>query len=398
MHNQPTNICVVLPSPIGYSETFLQTHVDGLAAAVNYLENFPVDVGAVWSDQEADKTSEKLKRLVRMVWHRYLLNSIKHKNVKKFFNCHNVGVVLAEFGHTGVGVLSTCQNLEIPLIVHFHGFDAYSNSVLERNKDSYIKLFTYASAIVAVSRHMTEQLVRLGAPREKVVYNAYGVDTAKFQNHCYDASAMQILAVGRFVEKKAPYLTILAFKKVLEELPGAKLVMVGAGELFDPCRQLIRSLHIERSVDLRGVLSHGQVAELMRTSQVFVQHSLVPASGDSEGTPVAILEAAASALPVVSTKHTGIVDAVIHGKTGWLVDEGDIDGMADYLRLLLREPDLAVKMGKRGREHVCDNFDSQKSVDNLRRIIANVVSFRKSEPPAPNTERERHIVGVVQRL
>jgi glycosyltransferase involved in cell wall biosynthesis len=245
---------------------------------------------------------------------------------------------------------------------------------------------------------MTEQLVRLGAPREKVVYNAYGVDTAKFGKLCYDASPMQILAVGRFVEKKAPYLTILAFKKVLDELPGAKLVMVGAGELFDPCRQLIRSLHIERSVDLRGVLSHGQVAELMRTSQMFVQHSLVPASGDSEGTPVAILEAAASALPVVSTKHTGIVDAVIHGKTGWLVDEGDIDGMADYIRLLLRKPDLAVEMGKRGRQHVCDNFDSQKSVDNLRQIIENVVCFRKSEPPASNTERERHIVGVVQRL
>ena len=107
--------------------------------------------------------------------------------------------------------------------------------------------------------------------------------------------------------------------------------MVGAGLLHDVCSKLVKALHIEHAVELKGIVDHAGVAALMQESRVFVQHSLVPASGDTEGTPVAILEAGAAGLPVVSTKHAGISEAVIHGKTGFLVDEGDIDAMAEYI-------------------------------------------------------------------
>jgi len=180
------------------------------------------------------------------------------------------------------------------------------------------------------------------------------------------------------VEKKAPYLTILAFKEVLERLPGARLVMVGSGELHDVCRQIIRSLHIEHAVDLKGIVNHDQIAELMRQSAVFVQHSLVPNSGDREGTPVSILEASASALPVVSTRHAGITDAVIHGKTGFLVDEGDIDGMSQYLYQLLSNPGLADEMGKHARAHIGANFNMEVSIQKLRHILDNSVAGKAS--------------------
>ena len=64
-------------------------------------------------------------------------------------------------------------------------------------------------------------------------------------------------------------------------------------------------------MELKGIVSHEEVALLMQESRVFVQHSLVPSSGDTEGTPVAILEAGAAGLPVVSTKHAGISEVVI---------------------------------------------------------------------------------------
>ena len=369
MNKPPTNICVVLPSPIGYSETFLQAHVDKLGAAVSYLENFPIDVNAEFSMPGPLDQTEQLKRRMRIAWHRYVMNPKKNIHVRKFFKSNNIGVVLAEYGLTGAGVLDGCKDLKIPLVVHFHGYDAYSKVVLERYKESYKKMFAYASAIIAVSRHMTEQLIKLGAPREKVFYNAYGVDTTKFGHGCRPASNKQVLAVGRFVEKKAPYLTILAFVKVLKRLPEAKLVMVGAGELHDTCCQLIKSLHMEHAVDLKGAMNHDQVVSVMQESRVFVQHSLVPKSGDAEGAPVAIIEAGASGLPVVSTRHTGIVDAVIDGQTGFLVDEGDIDGMAEYIHLLLSRPELAAEMGKRAREHMCQNFSMESSVQNLRSIL-----------------------------
>ena len=143
-----------------------------------------------------------------------------------------------------------CRELRIPLVVHFHGADAYSTENLDRHKESYKKMFVYSSAIISVSRHMTEQLVRLGAPNEKVFYNSYGVEVCKFKQASFHAFPLRALAVGRFVEKKAPYLTILAFKKVLERLPEAKLEMVGVGPLHEVCRQLIQSLHMEHAVHL----------------------------------------------------------------------------------------------------------------------------------------------------
>ena len=117
------------------------------------------------------------------------------------------------------------------------------------------------------------------------------------------------------------------------------------------------------------MLSHDEVAEVMRRSRVFVQHSLVPASGDCEGTPVAVLEAAASGLPVVSTRHTGIVDAVIEGQTGFLVNEGDIDSMAEYIYLLLSDPARAAEMGQRARECITQKFSLEGSIETLRDIL-----------------------------
>jgi glycosyltransferase involved in cell wall biosynthesis len=218
---------------------------------------------------------------------------------------------------------------------------------------------------------MVNQLVRLGAPEEKVFYNPYGVDIDKFKQA--PLAQPQVLAIGRFVEKKAPYLTLLAFRKVLDRLPDARLVMAGTGTLLDVCHNIVRSLHMEHAVTLKGAVDHDQVAALMHESRLFVQHSLVPKSGDSEGTPVGILEAGAAGLPVVSTRHAGIMDAVIHGESGFLVDEGDIDGMSEYMHRLLDDNDLAARMGKRGREHIAANFNMDRSIDNLRAIIKRCV-------------------------
>jgi glycosyltransferase involved in cell wall biosynthesis len=276
---------------------------------------------------------------------------------------------LAEFGVTGVGVLQTCRELNLPLVVHFHGYDAYLRRLLDRYGAAYRNLFAYAHGIIAVSTQMIDQLVQLGAPRQKVFYNPYGVDVAKFKPARL-TSRPQALAVGRFVQKKAPYLTILAFQKVLERLPDATLIMVGDGQLQDVCRQLVRSLHLEHAVALQGAVDHEQVVHLMQDSRIFVQHSLVPQSGDSEGTPVGI------------PMHAGIVDTVIHGRTGFLVKERDIDAMADYMFQLLTNPELALEMGKRAREHISQNFNIEKSISNLRAVVDKCTGGELAPQPA----------------
>jgi colanic acid/amylovoran biosynthesis glycosyltransferase len=369
LNRHKSNICVVLPYPADYSETFLRAHVEGLSGVVNYLNGFPVDTRDAYGIHKEYEKTQRLEQRLKGFLHRYVVNPGKTIYLRHFFKANAVSVVLAEYGVTGIGVMEICHQLEIPLVVHFHGYDAYSREILDRYASAYKIMFGYCSGIIAVSRSMVEQLIRLGAPREKVFYNACGVDITEFKKTCLPRSAVQVLATGRFVEKKAPYLTLLAFKKVLDVVPEAHLVMVGGGVLLDVCRKIARSLHIEHAVEFSGPISHKEVANLMQQSRIFVQHSLVPSSGDSEGTPVGIIEAGASGLPVVSTKHGGIVDAVIDGKTGFLVDEGDIDGMAENMCRLLSNKELAVEMGRRAREHIAMNFELETSIKKLRAIL-----------------------------
>ena len=84
---------------------------------------------------------------------------------------------------------------------------------------------------------------------------------------------------------------------------------------------------------------------------------------------MAVLEAGASGLPVVSTRHAGIKDAVIHEKTGFLVAEGDIHTMAEHMTRLTQDPQLAADLGKAGREWVSSEYSMEKSINRLWSII-----------------------------
>jgi colanic acid/amylovoran biosynthesis glycosyltransferase len=377
LKNTSGKVCVVLPYATAYSETFLRTHVEHLAAPVNYLSRFPVEKTASCRDRAEYEETGGLKLWIAGILTRYALNPIKAITVRNFFKVNNIKVVLAEYGVTGIGVMKICRDLSVPLVVHFHGYDAYSRQVLDAYALEYEKLFAYSNGIIAVSRPMVDQLVKIGAPKNKVFYNPCGVDISAFDVGGRKKARLQVIATGRFVEKKAPYLTLLAFKKVLEVVPEARLVMVGDGTLWDVCQKLADSLRMRDAVQFTGAVPHNEVARLMQESRIFVQHSVVPSSGDSEGTPVGILEAGASGLPIVSTRHGGIVDAVIDGETGFLVDEGDIDGMAERICRLLSNQNLADEMGRRARQHISRNFALDNSIKNLRAILEQC-SFSKS--------------------
>src|SRR5690606_17965457 len=87
-----------------------------------------------------------------------------------------VEVVLAEYGPSAVSVMTACREANVPLIVHFHGYDAYRMSLVAELKENYAALFQQAAAVIAVSTHMQQQLRALGAPAETLFHNACGAD------------------------------------------------------------------------------------------------------------------------------------------------------------------------------------------------------------------------------
>jgi colanic acid/amylovoran biosynthesis glycosyltransferase len=81
-------------------------------------------------------------------------------------------------------------------------------------------------------------------------------------------------------------------------------------------------------------------------------------------------------LPVVSTKHAGIKEAVVNGKTGFLVDEHDTENMSKYMMQLVQQPELAKEMGMAARKHIEDNYDLEKQINKLFNVLKNAITKR----------------------
>lgn len=266
--------------------------------------------------------------------------------------------------------MEACRKLDLPLIAHFHGYDASVHTVLEKHRSDYRKLFDQEFAFVGVSRSMCRKLIELGAPDQKVHWTPCGINTDSLQPARPASPPPVFIFVGRFTEKKAPHLTILAFARVYQSYPEARLVMIGDGELMGPCHDLVAALKLEPAVSILGSQPHDQVIRHMQQARAYVQHSVTARSGDSEGTPVAVLEAAGLGLPVISTHHAGIPDVISHGETGLLGAERDIETMASHMSLLATDEGLAADLGERARRHVLAHHTMEASLSGLRAILA----------------------------
>jgi colanic acid/amylovoran biosynthesis glycosyltransferase len=350
------NICLASINNKAYSETFIQAQIDNLPVVLVlhsgmkprfYDDNTPI----------VPKILLILEKIINKIVRKKIFFITDYFCVK-LLKKKKINAVLAQYGTGGVGMLPVCKKANIPLFVHFHGFDASSKPILKEFENGYKLMFREAAAIISVSSTMTKGLVALGCPKSKIVQNTYGVNDSFLKITPHFKSKI-FLAVGRFVRKKAPHLTILAFKEVLKYIPDAQLVMVGDGYLLSTCESLSKEHNLEHAITFAGVLERFQIQAYMHNAIAFVQHSVIDEDGDSEGTPVSILEAQAAGLPVISTIHAGIPDVVIDGETGFLVSEGDIAGMAQFMIRVLKNTEMAKKMGFAAKERIKNHFTMQ---------------------------------------
>jgi len=293
----------------------------------------------------------------------------------KSWRKNNALLILAEYGHTAAASIDVIEKSGLPLVIHFHGYDATVNTILEEHVTSYQKMFAYASAVIAVSRAMELQLQSLGCPKEKIVYNVYGPAEAFFEVKPI-FNKKQFITIGRFTNKKAPYYALLALAKVLPKHPDARLVMAGDGYLKNTCENLARYLKIERQVDFCGIVTPDTFRQLLSQSVALLQHSVVANNGDSEGTPLSVLEAGAAGLPVIGSRHAGIPDVVVNDQTGYLFDEHDVETMATQMIALLDETEKARKLGQQARKRIRENFSLERHLSALEKVMAAALNSR----------------------
>ncbi|MDD7885187.1 glycosyltransferase [Flavivirga sp. 57AJ16] len=358
-------IAIISPSKNSYSETFIQEQKNGLKGDVfyyyggalpKYLENYGLLLTPYIS------LMSKLKQLVGVSRFTTYETAILKSMTK-----NKVQVVLAQYGPTGNRVLEICKFLKLPLVVHFHGYDVSVKHIVDQC-GGYKEVFQYASKVIAVSRDMEKKLIDLGCDADKIVYNPCGPHK-DFLEIKPNFSKKQFVSIGRFTKKKAPYYTILAFKKVMELYPDAQLIMAGDGELLEVCKNLVSFYGLEDHVKFSGAINRQECMALLRESLAFVQHSITADNGDKEGTPVAVLEASAVGLPVISTFHAGIPDVIEHLRTGLLSKEHDVDDMSKNMIKLIQDSALAKELGVAGKQRIGTHFNLEKHLNILQETI-----------------------------
>ena len=366
-------IAILSPEDFEKAETFIQNHI----------ENLPFEKVVIYGGGRPHLAKNHLPGRYQKLYFKAIgyvkrkfglkVESFQSHCLKKILIQEKVEVVFAEYLITGAEAVKVCEELKIPIVAIALGYEISAYTILEKYEIKYRKLFQYATNIIIVSEHMKKNLLALDCPIDKIIYSPAGPKKDFFDIEP-KFKKRQLLAVGRFVNKKAPHLTLLAFQKVLLEMPDTNLVMAGDGPLLNTCKDLVNALNMQKSVSFVGKISPEQHKELLKESYMFVQHSKVAASGDSEGTPVAILEASAAGLPVISTIHAGIPDVIIDGITGLLSEEHDIDTMANNMVRLLDNPDLAKQMGTAGKEYVKKHFSLERHIETLQKVLNEAIS------------------------
>jgi len=250
--------------------------------------------------------------------------------------------------------------------VQGHGIDV-SAALRKPGMAGRYLAYKSARAILTRSEFHRQRLIKLGLPSDKVHVNPGGVDVPATPPQRESSACKRFLAIGVMVPKKGPIYLLEAFRLAAVQDPDITLDFVGGGPLFSGVRQYVDACGLVGRVRLHGIVPEETKQRLLLECGVFVQHSLTdPETGDEEGLPAAIQEAMAYGMAVVSTCHAGIPEAVVEGQTGLLVDEGDVEAMANAF---LKVTSIAADMGRVGHQEAFAKHDWRYEKRRLRRWL-----------------------------
>lgn len=244
-------------------------------------------------------------------------------------------VFIAHFGPAGVTAakLRELGVISGKIATVFHGIDISHREVLARYTPEYQRLFRRGDVMLPISNLWAGRLNAMGCPAEKIAVSRMGIDMARFALREAKAPGvpLDILSVARLTEKKGLHVAIEACRQLKEQGVAFRYRILGIGPWERRLRTLIEQYQLDDVIEMSGFKPSHQVKALLDQADVFLLPSVTGADGDMEGIPVALMEAMAVGLPVVSTVHSGIPELVESGKSGWLVPENDAQALAQRL-------------------------------------------------------------------
>ncbi|EEY3526922.1 TPA: colanic acid biosynthesis glycosyltransferase WcaL [Escherichia coli] len=273
-------------------------------------------------------------------------------------------VFIAHFGPAGVTAakLRELGVIRGKIATIFHGIDISSREVLNHYTPEYQQLFRRGDLMLPISDLWAGRLQKMGCPREKIAVSRMGVDMTRFSPRPVKAPAtpLEIISVARLTEKKGLHVAIESCRQLKEQGVAFRYRILGIGPWERRLRTLIEQYQLEDVVEMPGFKPSHEVKAMLDDADVFLLPSVTGADGDMEGIPVALMEAMAVGIPVVSTLHSGIPELVEADKSGWLVPENDARALAQRLAAFSQlDTDELAPVIKRAREKVEHDFNQQ---------------------------------------
>lgn len=212
-----------------------------------------------------------------------------------------------------------------------------------------------------------------------------GMDLSNFQE-CKPGTqngVARIVSTGRLIEFKGFHHLISACAKLNAKGVKFDCEIIGEGPLRNHLHSMIEASGLGGIVRLTGSLPQEEVFQRLKGADIFALPCVVDEKGASDVFPTVILEAMASARPIVSTRLAGVPEQIVDGETGFICEPDDVAGLATALEKLLESPEMRVQFGLAGQRRLCEEF----AVDNTVRILhAQYEKFIKPAEPAPKRE------------
>jgi colanic acid/amylovoran biosynthesis glycosyltransferase len=308
----------------------------------------------------------------------------EYQTLDSLLERHGADLMHIYFGHTGVHLLPFIQQWDKPCVVSFHGADVAHKQDIKDYPAKLRLLFDAVPLVLARSQSLAERLINLGCPSEKLRINRTGIPLNDFpfvDRQQPPDGKWRVVQACRLIPKKGIATSLRAFAIFKKDNPKAEFFIAGKGPLQPELEMLAGGLGILRDVHFVGFLSQPRLLDLYASSHLFLHPSEISANQDQEGVPNSVLEAMATGLPVVATRHGGIPEAVDHGRTGLLVAEEDHAGLANAMQEIIRSPGLLRQMGARAHATVVDRFEQDVQIDHLESFYEEAITMNGASKP-----------------
>jgi glycosyltransferase involved in cell wall biosynthesis len=269
--------------------------------------------------------------------------------------------------HPAVCALVVHRLTGIPYSFTAHGSDLHvRRRMLDRKVDA-------AAFVVTISRFNADVVAaECGEPaRDKLHVVHCGIDPQLFapRPRRTEARPLQILCVASYEEVKGHRHLIEACRLLHARDVAFDCHLIGDGPLRAAVRRQIDASGLQARVHMHGPMARTEVARRLAAADVFALASTPTAGGKREGIPVVLMEAMAAELPVVASRLSGIPELVDDGRSGVLVEPGDVAALAAALERLAGDPRAAARMGRAGRVKVQAEFDLRRNAVTLAELF-----------------------------